>query len=85
MSVVVRSAGREAIFAGDVMHTALQAARPDLNSVYCEFGDQAVASRREVLERAARSRALYLSSHFPGPSAGFVAAAPDGYRWSDAR
>ncbi len=81
MSIGLTSGGETAIFAGDVLHTALQLARPDVNSVFCEFAADAQDSRQRLLKRAAETRALYLSSHFPGSSAGFVAADGDRFTW----
>ncbi len=81
MSIALESGGETAIFAGDLMHTALQVARPDMNTVYCEFADEAQRSRRSLLSRAAETRALYLATHFPGSSAGFVTSGADGFTW----
>lgn len=81
ISIALKSGGETAIFAGDVMHTALQVARPDMNTVYCEFADEAKRSRQKLLSRAAETRALYLSTHFPGSSAGFVTSDAHGFTW----
>jgi glyoxylase-like metal-dependent hydrolase (beta-lactamase superfamily II) len=81
ISIALMSGGETAIFAGDVVHTALQLVRPDVNSVFCEFAADALASRQRLLKRSAETRALYLSSHFPGSSAGFVAADGDRFTW----
>jgi glyoxylase-like metal-dependent hydrolase (beta-lactamase superfamily II) len=84
MSIAMTSGSETAVFAGDVMHTALQVSRPDLNSVFCEFAAEALRSRLQLLEYAARTRALYLSSHFPYPSAGFITPDTDGFAWHGA-
>ncbi|WP_225703347.1 MBL fold metallo-hydrolase [Bradyrhizobium cenepequi] len=81
MSIALDSGGASAIFAGDVMHTVLQVARPEQNTVYCEFADEARKSRQKILSRAAATRALYLSTHFPGSSAGFVTSDAGGFTW----
>ncbi|MBB4216838.1 MBL fold metallo-hydrolase [Rhizobium anhuiense] len=82
MSVLLESDNEAAIFAGDVMHHPIQVERPDLNTVFCEFLDQAAQSRRRVLELAADNRAIYFSTHFPGSSAGYVTRDGEKFRWS---
>jgi glyoxylase-like metal-dependent hydrolase (beta-lactamase superfamily II) len=81
MSIKVSSKGENGIFAGDVMHNPAQVTRPDVNSVFCEFLDDAVASRHKVLEFVADNDALYFGTHFPGTSAGRVARTGAGFSW----
>lgn len=80
-SIRLRSRGDEAWFLGDVMHHPLQVYRPDLCSVYCEFPDAALASRRWMLEHAAESGAICFSTHFAESSAGRVTRRGDGFAW----
>lgn len=82
MSIRLTSKGEEALFGGDVMHHPFQVYRPDWNSMYCEFAEQARISRRWALEHAAEHRALYFSTHFPESSAGFVTRKGDRFSWS---
>lgn len=82
MSIAVTSRGETAIFGGDVLHSPVQVRHPDLNTVFCEFPDQALASRQAILTRLAETRALYLATHFPTSSAGYVTRAPDGFSWT---
>lgn len=73
-SAVVRleSGGDRAVFVGDMMHTALQIAEPDVNSCYCEDLEQARASRRRVLGHAADTNTLVIPAHFGGYGAAEV-------------
>ncbi|HEX7389888.1 MAG TPA: MBL fold metallo-hydrolase [Acidiphilium sp.] len=80
-SIRLRSRGEEALFLGDVMHHPLQAYRPDLRSVYCEFPEPALASRRAILERAAETGALCLATHFAESSAGRVSRRGGRFSW----
>lgn len=80
--IEISSAGRRAIFSGDVMHHSLEIDDLELVSSFCEFPEAACRSRTELLDYAARSEALVLTAHFPGSSAGFVSAAENGYVWS---
>lgn len=82
MSIRLVSQGAEALFAGDVMHSPIQVHAPELCSVFCADPDEATRSRRRVLAHCADKDALYLSSHFAESSAGRIARASGGYRWT---
>ena len=82
MSVLMTSQGQSALFAGDLMHHPLQVYLPDLNTVFCEFLDDAVSSRRRMLDYCAANGTLYFPMHFPGPSAGYVRKSGDGFAWT---
>lgn len=82
MSLKIKSAGEEGFMAGDLMHHPSQVFRPDWNSVFCEFPDEAIASRRKWLDYCAEAGAKYFSIHFPGPGCGFVSRDGDGYSWT---
>lgn len=81
MSISLTSRGEEALFASDVMHHPIQVYRPEWNSCYCEFNEQARVSRRWALAYAADRNTLYFSTHFPGSSAGYVSRDGDGFKW----
>ena len=76
-----RSRGEEAIFCGDIFHSPIQILRPDINSGYCIYPDQAVQVRRQLLASAAKSGALVLPVHFGDPHFGHIRAQGDGYRF----
>ncbi len=78
----VRSQGQEAALSGDLMHTALQCAEPQISSCFCVDPDLSAKSRRSFLERCAEGRALVLPAHFPHPSGGRVAPAGAGFRFT---
>lgn len=82
MSVELVSQGEAAIFGGDVMHTPVQVFNPHLNTVFCEFYEQALSSRQRLLSKLADEGSLYLSTHFAGSSAGYVTRTDDGYAWT---
>jgi glyoxylase-like metal-dependent hydrolase (beta-lactamase superfamily II) len=80
-SILLRSAGEEAMFGGDVMHHPIQLRHPDWNSVFCAAAEQARTSRRSALERASARPLLFFSSHFAGTSAGTWTRSDDGFAW----
>lgn len=75
------SKGERALFWGDVMHHPVQLAHPEWNSVFCEFPDAAVASRRWAMRHAAETRALVLTTHFAESSAGRVSREGERFTW----
>ncbi|OZI64553.1 MBL fold metallo-hydrolase [Bordetella genomosp. 4] len=81
MSIELRSKGTAALFSGDVMHHPLQVIRPDWNSVFCEWQDEARASRRWALEYAAERQLLFFTPHFAESSAGYVTRRGDHFAW----
>lgn len=81
LSISLASDGEHALFSGDVMHHPVQVAKPEWNSVFCEFGDDAQRSRLWALNHAADHRATFFSSHFPGTSAGVVERDDTGFVW----
>jgi len=74
------SGSDRAVFVGDLLHSPVQILDPCCNSSACLDPEQAVASRRRILGRAADERELLVPAHFGGAgalevrrdSAGFV-------------
>jgi glyoxylase-like metal-dependent hydrolase (beta-lactamase superfamily II) len=68
-SVLRLSSGSDrAVFAGDVLHSPLQILEPCCSSSFCFDAEQAAASRRRILGRAADERELLVPGHFGGPA-----------------
>lgn len=80
-SISLVSGGEQALFWGDVLHHPLQVARPDWNSVYCEFPEAARRSRRWALAHAAETGALVFTTHFAETSVGRISRDGDGFVW----
>jgi len=68
----LQSEGKEAIFAGDVMHSPLQIAMPHINTWIDAHAEQARESRALFLKRAAERQALIMPVHFGWPHCGYV-------------
>jgi glyoxylase-like metal-dependent hydrolase (beta-lactamase superfamily II) len=81
-SILLESRGERALFGGDVLHHPLEIYRPDLATVFCEFPDAALRSRKWVLEFASETGATYFSSHFPVTSAGRITQHNGEYVWA---
>ncbi|MBN6040259.1 MBL fold metallo-hydrolase [Amycolatopsis sp. 195334CR] len=69
-SVVRLTSGTDrAVFAGDLLHSPVQILEPCCNSSSCQDQEQAAATRRRILARAADERELLIPAHFGGPGA----------------
>lgn len=82
MSVMIRSGGEQGVIAGDLMHHPTQVYKPEWNTVFCEFADEAIASRRKMLEYCADTGAKYFAVHFPGSGCGYVTGDINGFAWT---
>jgi glyoxylase-like metal-dependent hydrolase (beta-lactamase superfamily II) len=71
------SGGERAVFAGDVLHSPVQILRPDDRCRFDLDAGQARASRRRVLETAARTGAMVFPAHFGGPGGAAVRSGPE--------
>jgi glyoxylase-like metal-dependent hydrolase (beta-lactamase superfamily II) len=82
----VESAGSGALFVGDILHSPVQIAAPDVNSCFCEDPAMARAARRRLLGEAADRSLLVFPGHFGGASACEVEADGDAFvirTWAD--
>ena len=64
---VADGAGGGAMLSGDPMHHCLQVFAPDLNTRFCQAPEQAAATRRALLERAADQGFALGCTHFLAP------------------
>lgn len=79
------SGSDRAVFVGDLLHSPVQILTPSCNSCFCLDVEQAVASRRRILERAAVERELVVPAHFGGAGAVEVRQQGGGFtlgRWA---
>ena len=63
------------VLSGDIMHTALQCAEPQLNSCFCTDAQAARATRRRLLETFADCRSRQPARDAPGRGPREAAAA----------
>jgi len=79
--VVVRSQRASVVLSGDIMHTALQCAEPQLNSCFCVDAETARATRRRFLETFVDSPIMIIPAHFPTPTAGWIRSHDRSFRF----
>ena len=80
VSVLIVSRGRRAIITGDMTHSPLQIADPELSSMFDTDPDEARATRRVVFGDWADGETLVIGTHFGTPTAGTMHPDGDGYR-----
>jgi len=71
-AIHVRSGGHEAVLSGDLMHTVVQVAEPEISTFFCTDRAMSARTRRAFLERYADRPVIVLPAHFPTPTGGFV-------------
>ena len=76
----VGRAGQDAVIAGDMIHSPIQARYPELGMRADHDSAEAGRSRRKVLERFCDSPTLLCTVHFPSPSMGRITRWDDGFK-----
>lgn len=76
--VEIVSQGRRAVFAGDMVHHAVQLAFPDWSTDFCVDRARAAQARQALLADLADSDALLFPAHFPDSIPGRVVSATRG-------
>lgn len=66
------SQAKEAYFTGDVFHHPLQINEPGLHLPGCDNLEDAIETRRRVIDVCVERNALVIPAHFPAPHAGWV-------------
>jgi glyoxylase-like metal-dependent hydrolase (beta-lactamase superfamily II) len=84
LSFRLRSRGEEGLFCADILHNAIQIARPDWNDRYCLWPDKALESRAAGLKRVCERGALLMPMHLGAPYCGYVRRQGDGYAFEPA-
>ncbi len=80
-SVLAGKPGHDALITGDMVHSPLQMALPDLGMMADWDSAQAGRSRRSVFGRFCESPTLLCTAHFPSPSIGRIGRAGDGFKF----
>lgn len=69
-AIRLSSAGKDAVFSGDLMHSPIQCRHPDWRARPDYDPQQARETRRAFMERYCETDVLVCTAHFPLPSAG---------------
>jgi glyoxylase-like metal-dependent hydrolase (beta-lactamase superfamily II) len=82
-SVLWLTAGRPAVFVGDLTHSPMQLHRPMDPCAFDEDFEAAAVTRKRVLTEASRRRAAVIPAHYPGHGGATVVARGDGFMVDD--
>jgi len=83
---LVENGGAKLIIAGDFLHVALvQIPSPDISATYDMDQSASAASRKQLLDYAAKNKALIGGMHMVYPAVGTVEADGSGFRFIPAR
>jgi glyoxylase-like metal-dependent hydrolase (beta-lactamase superfamily II) len=80
-SVLVGRPGRDALIAGDMIHSPIQGRYPELGMRADYDSRQAGETRRKVFDRFSEEQTLMCVTHFPARSTGRVRRWGDGFRF----
>jgi glyoxylase-like metal-dependent hydrolase (beta-lactamase superfamily II) len=81
VSLWIESQGQTALVSGDFLHHPVQCAEPQWAEIGDEDAELARATRRRMLERAAKTQALFLGTHFATRPAGRIRAEGNAFRF----
>jgi len=81
LAVLVSSGRQQLLFAGDAIFHPAHIKHPEWSTVFDVLPEQAVLTRRQILDRGASDRCLMFHFHFPFPCLGSVSRWNGGYRW----
>ncbi len=81
VAIHLESEGQHAVMWGDLCHSPAQCFHPDWSYRRDWDGELSAQSRRALLGDCAQSGHMVLSSHFPPPSVGRIAAAGGAFRF----
>ena len=79
VSVLIRSAGQEAVITGDMMHHPIQLAAPATHGRFDMDQARGAQTRVDFIQRFADQPTLVIGSHFSDPTAGHIVR--DGAAW----
>jgi glyoxylase-like metal-dependent hydrolase (beta-lactamase superfamily II) len=80
-SVLAGREGKDALIAGDMIHSPLQGRYPELGMRADYDSPQAGRTRRQVFDRFCDTPTIMCVTHFPAPSTGVVRRWGDGYKF----
>lgn len=84
VSVLVESAGQQALITGDFIHHPVQLSHPEWCSAADSDEQQGVRTRENMFAEYVDSDVLIIGTHFPGPTAGHIRYMPEGANyWLD--
>ena len=72
VSILIESQGKEAIISGDFIHHPCQLEHPEWTMGSDSLPDQALETRKQILNEVVDTETLFIGTHFANPVAGYV-------------
>ncbi len=72
VSVFIESEGEKALISGDFIYHPAQVEKPEWGNTVDTYPNQALETRKKLLQSLADTNTLLLGSHFPNPAGGYV-------------
>jgi glyoxylase-like metal-dependent hydrolase (beta-lactamase superfamily II) len=85
VALTVRSEGQELLCIGDAAAHPIHVEHPGWYMVFDDYPEEALRTRRRLLERAVAENALVFDPHFPFPAVGHVAERQGRWQWQPLR
>lgn len=80
--VHVKSGDQHAILSGDVLHSAVQLANPELSSRFCQNALISCETRAKLIDTYAETQVIVIPAHFPTPTAGRIERNGDAFHYN---
>ena len=81
LAVMVSSGRQQLLFAGDAVLHPAHITHPEWTTAFDVLPEEAIRTRRQILDRAASDHCLTFHFHFPFPCLGRVLRGGGGYEW----
>lgn len=81
MALAISSANEQLLHISDAVLYPIHLEQPDWYPAFDLVPEQAVATRRQLLDRIAAEKALVIACHFPFPGLGHVIQKGEGWQW----
>lgn len=80
ISILIKSGGKQALITGDTIHHPCQLVHPEWETTFDADKQQAILSRKALLEQFADTQTLFIGSHFSPPTAGYLTRDGSGFK-----
>jgi glyoxylase-like metal-dependent hydrolase (beta-lactamase superfamily II) len=81
LAVLISSGRQQLLYGADAIVHPVHIQHPEWNTVFDVVPEQAIMTRRQLLDRSASDQCLTFHYHFPFPCIGSVSRWNSGYRW----
>lgn len=81
MALIISSADEQLLCTFDIVHYPFQLARPDWHFFFDTIPEQAMQTRRKLLNRATIDKVLVWACHFPYPGLGYIVRDSETWSW----